>query len=76
MRKISTKSIFNRLLTDKITLEIFNKDFYLYEYPDVRNYSDPLSHYLRYGRNERRSPNMLFDAAWYYEKIQIFLKGK
>ena len=44
----------------------FDRDWYLRRNPDVRQVGiDPLSHYLRYGEGEGRSPSPWFNPAWY-----------
>ncbi len=45
---------------------LFNADFYLATYPDVRNNSiDPVIHYFFYGWKELRDPSALFNTALY-----------
>ena len=48
---------------------IFNKDYYLSNYPDVKNSRvDPLMHYILYGADEGRNPHPLFDSNYYLER--------
>jgi GT2 family glycosyltransferase/glycosyltransferase involved in cell wall biosynthesis len=45
---------------------LFEQDWYLSRYPDVQvSGMDPLTHYIRFGANERRDPNRFFDGVWY-----------
>jgi len=45
---------------------LFDDDWYLDQYPDVRSAgTNPLVHYLRHGAAEGRDPNPLFDSDWY-----------
>jgi len=66
MKKIS--NLFN-VKANKIEHQIskvFDQSFYTSEYPDLANWKgNVLSHYLRFGILEGRSPNMLFDPEWY-----------
>ena len=53
---------------------MFDKTFYLREYPDLRlaDYT-PLEHYCKYGIKEDRKPNNWFDPIWYksfYKDVQ------
>lgn len=53
-------SFFALRLTKRIveSTELFDPDWYLQQYPDVRSSGqDPLSHYVRFGAAEMRSPN-------------------
>jgi Sulfotransferase family len=45
---------------------IFDADFYLEKYPDVRAAGiDPLRHYVEHGAAEGRKPHRLFDTTYY-----------
>jgi hypothetical protein len=45
---------------------LFDPDFYLERYPDVRAAGlDPLRHYVEHGATEGRKPHRLFDPAYY-----------
>jgi len=45
---------------------LFDPDFYLDRYPDVRAAGvDPLQHFVEHGAREGRWPNPWFDPAWY-----------
>jgi Sulfotransferase family len=45
---------------------LFDGDFYLEKYPDVRAAGlDPLRHYVEHGAMEGRKPHRLFDSAYY-----------
>jgi hypothetical protein len=45
---------------------LFDADFYLREYPDVRSYPHPLDHYLEIGAGKGYKPHPLFDTEFYY----------
>ncbi|WP_180982574.1 glycosyltransferase family 2 protein [Methylocella silvestris] len=48
---------------------IFDEGWYLETYPDVRAEGvDPLDHYIRFGSDENRNPNLLFDALFYKQQ--------
>ncbi len=48
---------------------LFYTAYYLETYPDVAASGlDPLTHYVRYGAAEGRSPNPLFHSKWYLDK--------
>ena len=48
---------------------LFDQNFYLINYPDVRESSlQPLEHFMRHGWREGRRPNPYFDPAWYAAK--------
>jgi Glycosyl transferase family 2 len=54
--------------------EIFDKDYYLSRYGDVRtSHVDPLQHFLENGLVEGRWPNVNFDPDWYR---QIYLESE
>jgi len=54
---------------DKKLKRIFDGDFYLNIYPDIRDAGiDPLKHYCEFGSTEGRLPNALFDPIYYREK--------
>ncbi len=57
----------DRLLIQKIEQScLFDPDFYLAAYPDVRDAGwDPIVHFLWVGAREGRMPNPLFDPAFY-----------
>ncbi|MCF6204915.1 MAG: rhamnan synthesis F family protein [Methylococcaceae bacterium] len=45
---------------------LFDEDFYLKLYPDVKGFSGGgLVHYIEFGENEGRKPNLFFDPKWY-----------
>ncbi len=47
-------------------LELFDIDYYLANYPDVRESPlDPAAHFIQYGGREGRRPNPYFDPEWY-----------
>ncbi|MEA2937265.1 MAG: hypothetical protein QOC56_769 [Alphaproteobacteria bacterium] len=56
---------------DKFRLKphpLFDGNWYLDKNPDVASAGmNPLEHYLRYGSDEGRAPNRLFNPAWYRE---------
>jgi lipopolysaccharide biosynthesis protein/GT2 family glycosyltransferase len=46
--------------------ELFDRDWYLDRYPDVREAGmDPALHYLEVGASEGRDPSAAFDTQWY-----------
>ena len=48
---------------------LFDADWYLKEYPDVRaSGTDPAEHYLQHGAREGREPSPLFNGRWYLEQ--------
>ncbi len=48
---------------------IFDAEFYLEKYPDVRAAGlDPLRHYVEHGASERRKPHRLFEPAYYLRR--------
>jgi lipopolysaccharide biosynthesis protein/GT2 family glycosyltransferase len=56
--------------TDELELitssELFDRSWYLDQYPDVRaSGSDPALHYLEQGASEGRNPSETFDTQWY-----------
>lgn len=58
-----------RLLRGKTTNPLFDRDWYLRQYPDVRaSESDPYAHYLRHGALEGRDPHPGFDTDWYLQQ--------
>ena len=45
---------------------LFDENFYLIHYPDVRlDGAPPLEHFCRHGEREGRRPNPYFDPTWY-----------
>lgn len=45
---------------------IFDKSYYLFTYPDVREKDiDPVLHYLKFGAKEGRNPSATFDTNYY-----------
>jgi hypothetical protein len=49
---------------------LFDRDFYLAEYPDVRASGlDPILHYVTIGAAEGRNPSRLFDTAYYARQM-------
>jgi hypothetical protein len=58
-----------RLLSGKKMNPLFDREWYLRQYPDVRaGEMDPYQHYLRHGAAEGRDPNPLFDTSWYLKQ--------
>jgi glycosyltransferase involved in cell wall biosynthesis/GT2 family glycosyltransferase len=46
--------------------DLFDRDWYLEQYPDVRMLGiDPVEHYVRFGARLRRNPHPLFETGWY-----------
>lgn len=55
-----------RLKIDVLETGLFDHDWYLDRYPDVRGAGfDPLDHFVRHGMGEGRDPGPLFDSAAY-----------
>ncbi len=51
------------------TNHLFDAEWYLAQYPDVRDGGmDPREHYRSLGATEGRNPNPMFDTAWYLEQ--------
>lgn len=51
------------------TSELFDADWYLNTYPDVKSANiDPAEHYLEYGAKEGRLPSASFDGNWYLKR--------
>jgi len=66
MRMISR---LRRLLRGEKTNPLFDRDWYLSQYPDVRDGAiDPYDHFLRYGAAEGRDPSPAFDTQWYLKQ--------
>lgn len=58
-----------RLLHGKKMNPLFDREWYLQQYPDVKESEiDPYDHYLRHGAAEGRDPNPLFDTVWYLQQ--------
>ena len=58
-----------RLLRGKQMNPLFDREWYLQQYPDVRaGELDPYDHYLRHGAAEGRDPSPLFDTDWYLQQ--------
>ncbi|MGA7386138.1 MAG: hypothetical protein WBW81_16015 [Methylocella sp.] len=58
-----------RLLHGKKMNPLFDREWYLEQYPDVRaGELDPYDHYLRHGAAEGRDPSPLFDTSWYLQQ--------
>jgi hypothetical protein len=58
-----------RLLHGKKMNPLFDREWYLEQYPDVKESEfDPYDHYLRHGAAEGRDPNALFDTDWYLDQ--------
>ncbi|MDG6095751.1 hypothetical protein LOC54_11785 [Acetobacter sp. AN02] len=67
-------SVYEEIYDEIEKSNLFDKDFYLLEYDDVReSNSDPIEHYIKYGREEGRRPNSYFDEKRY---ITYFDKEK
>jgi len=51
------------------SLNLFDEDYYLNEYSDVRNSNiNPLDHYIYYGWMENKVPSAIFDGNYYLER--------
>lgn len=47
---------------------LFDKEYYVQSYPDLKNYSGNLfKHYEEYGWKEKRNPHPLFNTRWYLD---------
>jgi len=57
-------------IVDVITKsELFDKDFYVSVYPDVKNYNiSPIWHYVLYGWKEGKNPSEDFDTSYYLKR--------
>ena len=65
-----------RLLRGKKINPLFDREWYLEQYPDVKESEfDPYDHYLQHGAAEGREPNALFDTDWYLDKIRMCEKA-
>jgi hypothetical protein len=56
---------YRRLILDS---GLFDRNWYLKNYPDVRRYVDPVLNYLKFGAMEGRDPSALFDTDWYLQQ--------
>jgi hypothetical protein len=64
-----TMSRLHRLLRGMKMNPLFDREWYLQQYPDVRaGEMDPYEHYLRHGAAEGRDPSPLFNTSWYLEQ--------
>ncbi|MGB6698831.1 MAG: hypothetical protein WBE80_08995 [Methylocella sp.] len=64
-----TVSRLRRLLRGKKMNPLFDREWYLQQYPDVRaSEMEPYEHYLRHGAAEGRDPSPLFDTSWYLKQ--------
>lgn len=51
--------------------ELFDKKYYLFTYPDVRNKNvEPIMHYIKYGAKEGRNPHADFITEFYLNKYK------
>ncbi|MBB6486711.1 hypothetical protein [Rhizobium lusitanum] len=49
---------------------LFDEEFYLQQYPDIASAAvDPFKHFLRYGIQENRRPNVYFDPSYYISQL-------
>lgn len=56
-------------LTIKNSTGMFDAEWYVAEYPDVKDSgADPLGHYIEHGSEEGRMPNPLFRPHWYLDR--------
>jgi len=72
---VEEKTDSDTTLNDEIQLiqdsGLFDKVYYFEKYSDVLKAGlDPLEHYVKYGGQEGRNPNALFDSKWYLETYQ------
>ncbi len=50
-------------------LDLFDENFYLNKYPDIKAYSgNLLVHYLYHGYKENKNPSLIFDTNYYLNK--------
>ena len=71
--KFNPKSIYQKLKAiNKIkSLPLFDENFYLNRYPDVKNSKmNPLCHYIYYGYKEKRIPSKKFNGNYYLKKYK------
>lgn len=65
----STNVQINNKTYDINVFSLFNEEFYLNKYPDIKEANiNPLGHYLEHGSKEGRLPNPLFDPNYYRKK--------
>ncbi|WP_162560564.1 hypothetical protein [Methylobacterium durans] len=56
----------------KNRFRLFDEDYYLRTYPDVRTSgASPYRHFLRTGVRERRNPCAVFDTAYYLNQVEL-----
>ncbi|MEA1834394.1 hypothetical protein U8607_20075 [Methylobacterium durans] len=60
------------IFTKKKRFRLFDEDYYLRTYPDVRTSgASPYRHFLRMGVRERRNPCAVFDTAYYLNQVEL-----
>jgi glycosyltransferase involved in cell wall biosynthesis len=67
-KQLMRAQVFGRKLRRRILESgIFDEEWYLHQYPDLRKTKNPLMHYLVNGAHECRNPGPYFDSRWYLE---------
>ena len=69
--KLNLKNIYKVIKVKKQikSLDLFDENYYLTEYPDVKNSNiNPLDHYIYHGWKENRTPTPQFNGKYYLSK--------
>jgi glycosyltransferase involved in cell wall biosynthesis len=77
--KLNPKNIYRIIKAQKLikSLNLFDKEFYLTNYPDVRNTNiNPLDHYIYHGWKEKRVPSTKFDGNYYLKNYSDVRKSE
>ena len=77
--KLNPKNIFRIIKASRTikSLNLFDKEFYLTNYPDIRNSNiNPLDHYIYHGWKEKRVPSTKFDGNYYLKKYSDVRKSE
>lgn len=77
--KLNPKNIYRIIKASKQikSLNLFDKEFYLATYPDIRNSNvNPLDHYIYHGWKEKRVPSTKFDGNYYLKNYSDVRKSE
>lgn len=75
-KKISKKSTKKVSISQKSLETLFDSAYYVATYPDMAESKiEPLTHYLKFGWEEGRKPNVWFDTAFYLEEYKDVKKS-
>ncbi len=77
--KLNPKKIYRIIKANKQikSLNLFDIEFYLTNYPDVRNSNmNPLDHYIYHGWKEKRVPSTKFDGNYYLKNYSDVRKSE